>query len=353
MSIPDRHFNDAVDAMLSRLDAFRPPVVQPEPPPAPPAPARPSTLVLLETVERPVGVGNWQGNVERGPVAVLGVRGGRVEARVRFDLRAADAAAAADATLQLQQRIRSARLEPGMRDFLVLEPAGADPAQLISDEEGWRQTVEYRALFEYRYEDPEGAGSVIVRIPVDVRGEHHEDAPVTRDVVRWDREGAAPLVVRGPRTVGTLTLLSHAGAGLPAGTVTLLRTHAGAQGPPEDHADPGAFREALRAGGRHDRLVFDSLDAFTAAFVSAGGDVTLAGLETDPVTDEPLPADFAALEPGLALGEALAAARLADAGERFEVGYRDPEPAEGEPGDRFPGDSTAVMYLRAGRGFPA
>ena len=353
MSIPDKHFNDAVDAMLMRLDTFRPPGVQPDPPPDPPAPAHPSTLVLLEAVERPVGVGNWQGNVERGPVAVLGVRGGRVEARVRFDLRAADAAAAAEATLLLQQRIRNARLGAGMRDFLVLEPAGSDPAQLISDEEGWRQTVEYRALFEYRYEDPEGAGSVIVRIPVDVRGEHHEDAVVTRDVARWDREGAAPLVVRGPRTVGTLTLLSHAGTGLPAGTVTLLRTHAGAQGPPEDHAGPGGFRDALRAGGRHDRLEFASLDAFVAAFTSAGADVRLSGLEEDPVTHGPLPADFAALEPGPALGEALAAARLADAGERFEVAYRDPDPAPGEAEDRFPGDSTAMMYLRAGRGFPA
>lgn len=352
MSIPDSHFNDAVDDMLLRLRPFLPPVVQPDPP-APPAPAHPSTLVLLEAVERPVGVGNWQGNVERGPVAVLGVRGGRVEARVRFDLRAADAAAAADATLQLQKRIRDARLGAGMRDFLVLEPAGADPAQLISDDEGWRQTVEYRALFEYRYEDPEGARSVIVRVDVKARGEHHEDAVVTRDVARWDREGAAPLVVRGPRGVGTLTLLSHAGGSLPAGTVTLLRTHADAVGLPKDHATPGAFRDALRAGGRHDQLVFGSLDAFVAEFVSAGDHVTLAGLEEDSETHEPLPARFAALQPGPALGEALEAARLADAGERLEVVYRDPLPPAGQAGDRFPGASKAVMYLRAGRGFPA
>jgi hypothetical protein len=347
VSIPDRHFNDAVDDMLRRLDVFRHSVVQPDSPPAPPAPAHPSTLVLLEAVERPVGVGNWQGNVERGAVAVLGVRGGRVEARVRFDLWAADAAAAADATLQLQRRIRDARLGAGMRDFLVLEPAGGDPAQRISDGEGWRQTVEYRVLFEYSYEDPEGAGSVIVRIPVDVRGEHHEDAVVTRDVARWDREGAAPLVVRGPRTVGTLTLLWHTGAGLPAGTVTLLRTHAGAQGPPESHDDPGGFEDALRAGGRHVQLKFDSLKVFKAAFTSAGAAVRLAGLEEDPV------ADFAALEPGPALGEPLAAVRLADAGERFEVAWHDPDPAPGEAKVRFPGDSTAVMYLRVGRGFPA
>lgn len=339
-------FNAAVAEMVGHLSSFLPPLTDPTPH---------TTLAVLEATDRPVGVGNWQGNVERGPLAQLGVRGGRVEARVRFDVRAADPADAASRALGLQAEIRAARLDatrPWMRSFLVLQPDGGESPQLLSDDEGWRQGVEFRALYEYRYEDPEGAGSVIVRVPVDVRGEHHEDDLVTRHVARWDREGAEPLRLRGPAAVAPLAVLSHPGDALPAGTVTLLRTHAAAEGPPADHATPDAFRLALEAGGRHDRLVFGSVAAFLAALQPAGDPVTLAAMDPDPVTGRPVPAAYASLAPGAGLGPALAAARLAGPGERFEVIYRNPALPPGAE-QKYPPGSRAVTYLRAGRGLSA
>jgi hypothetical protein len=253
-------FNQAVGEMIDHLKAFLP---------APGNPPFPSTLTVLEAAERPVGVGNFQGNVERGPIAVLGVRGGRVQARVRYDVRGATAQAAALAVQQLQEQVRAARLDPAKRDFLVLEPDGGDPAVPMGENEGWRQGVEYRVLYEYHYEDPEDAGSLIVRVRLDLRGEHHEDDAVTRDLTRWDRFGAPPLRVRGPLTITALSALVHPGGGFPPGRVTVLRTHDGAVGPPKsDHPDSGTFWTAVAAGNRHDVFVFNSLGGagFMAAF---------------------------------------------------------------------------------------
>lgn len=344
MSLPTQRFNEAVDEMLTHLSSFLPPAALPDPP----LPPRPSTLALLEAAERAVGVGNWQGNVEKGALAVLALRGGRVEARVRFELRANTPADAALRAGQLQDAVRAARLDPvanpWMRDFLVLEPAGGEPAHLLTVDDGWRQTVEYRALYEYRYEDPEGAASVIVRVRVALRGEQHEDAQVTRDVARWDREAALPLRLRGPRAAGPLTALLHDPGALPAGEVTLLRTHDGAPGAPQTLA-LAAFRDALLEGGRHHQVVFPSLAAFFAEFAGAGGSVRLARLDDSE-------AAFQALESGPLLAEALAAARLEGRGERLEVIYHDPGLAAGEE-EKLPGGSLAVVYLRAGRGLAA
>jgi hypothetical protein len=324
-------FNAAVTAMIGHLNHFLPPDGMPP---------RPASLTVLEAAERPVGVGNVQGNVERGPLAVLGVRGGRVQARVRYDLRAGTPHEAAIAVQQLQQRVRAARLDPllpWMRDFLVLEPDGSDPAGLIGAGE-WRQSVEYRALFEYRYEDPEEAGSLIVRIPLELRGEHHEDDAVTRDLTRWDRESAAPLVLRGPRTVGRITLLSFTGGGVPPGQVSIRRTF--------DGAPPGVLRGSMAtfaasvlgpAGGRNVRLAMANLQSLLNAFAVAGPDVTLARLGDGP---DPPPRGVPAAFTPFAL-DALRGVRLQTRADRLEIRYA---------AAKFPGGSSAVVYLGTARG---
>lgn len=353
MSLATDQFTRAVDDMVALLSGFLPLINNPPPQ---------STLAVLQADERPVGVGNWQGHVERGGLAVLGVRGGRVEARIRFDVRGGTPAAAAQRALALQSALREARRAgtlPGIHRFLVLEPDGGDAPRLLAEND-WLQSLTYRALYEYRYEDVEEAGSVIVRVPVELRGEHHEDDAVTRDVTRWDREAAPPMRARGPRQVGDLGVLVNPGAGLPAGTVTLLRTHDGATGPaaaPVPDTLEG-FGAALAAGERHVQLVFASLGDFLAELVSAGDDVTLAGLDGSA-------AGYQARRAGPDLRAVLREAWLRGPGERFEVVYHNPAlPAAGpqrfpdpepdpldplEPGEPPPMTET-VMYLRAGRG---
>jgi hypothetical protein len=328
-------FNAAVTSMIGHLSGF--------------LPNADATLALLEAEERPVGVGNWQGNVERGPLAVLGVRGGRVQARVRFDLRGATPQAASAAVLQLQQRVRAARLDPltpWIHDFLVLEPDGGEPASLQAPGGPWRQSAEYRVLFEYRYDDPEGTGSLIVRIPLELRGEHHEDDAVTRDLTRWDRFGAPPLRVRGPRTLTALSALVHPGGGFPHGQVTVLRTHDGAVGLPTFHGTFGKFWTEVQGGARHDAFVFLTLGG-AASFMAAFADEDEDGnhvVDTVRLMDPAgTPVDYRArvLRPPVPV-------RLAGPGERLEVSYLDPTLTLVQ--DKFPDPSRTVVYLRAGRG---
>lgn len=333
MSLATDEFNRAVTAMLTALDGFLPGS----------SPA--STVSLVSAAERPVGVGNWRGNVERGAVAVVGERGGRVDARVRFDLRAATAEDASAAVRALQLQVRNAL--PGLAEFLVLEPDGGAPAELIDATEKWRQSVEFQVLYEYRYEDPEEAGSIIVRIPVNLRGEQHEDDLVTRDLTRWDREEAPPLVVRGPRTIGELALLAFTGGGAPAGKVTLRRTFEGA--PALAHpADLAGFAAAVAAGDAAELelpSVQALLDQDPTPTPPPRPTVTLARLPDPPVGPPPptpppgVPAPFQAYSVA-----ALRDARLERPGDRFEVAYEHPA---------FPFPSSAVVYLRARRGTSA
>jgi hypothetical protein len=277
-----------------------------------------------------------------------------VVGRVRFDLRATTPGDANAAALLLQQAVRDARLDPlkpWMRDFVLLEPAGGEPAAPLAAND-WRQGAEYRVLFEYRYEDPEDAGGLIVRIPVELRGEQNEDALVTRDVTRWSAIDAPPLRVGGPRAVGTFTALRFAGGGLPAGPVTLLCTHEGA-GAPAVHASLDLFAAAVVAGGRNDRVVLADTATFLAHFAAAGAAVTLADPTGNPAPYQPL----ALLGPPVvppappAAVTRLAEARL-EAGEWLEVRYANPALLPGDP-QHFPPASDAVLYLRAGRGASA
>jgi hypothetical protein len=329
VSLATDQFNLAVSAMLTALDGFLP-VSTP-----------PSTVALVSAAERPVGVGNWAANVERGAAAVVGVRGGRVDARVRFDLRGATAEAAATSARDLQTAVRNAL--PTRPEFLVLEPVDGTPAELLSADEKWRQSVEYRALYEYRYEDPEESGSLIVRIPVELRGEQREDDLVTRDLTRWDREGAPPLVLHGPRRIGELSFLAFTGGGAPAGQVIVRRTFDRAPPPPPPAADLAAFAAALAAGSRNERLVLADVQALLAldARPPPRPEVLLARLGDLPA---PPPGGVTAQFQAYSLA-ALRDARLEGPGDRFEIVH--------QFAGGFPGGSNAVVYLRAGRGSAA
>jgi hypothetical protein len=336
------HFNAAVEEMLDHLKTFLLGL-----------PGTDSTLALVEATERPVGVGAFSGNVERGPLAVLGMRGGRVEARVRFDVVAPTPADVATAVRDLQMAVLGARLDPRKKDFLVLEPAGGAPANPFGAG-AWRESVEYRALYEYRYEDPEDAGGLIVSIPVKLRGEHHEQMDVTRDLTRWSAVEAPPLRIRGPRAIGTLSALTFKGGGFPAGKVTLRCSREGAVESANTHDSLDLFAKAVANGGRNDQVVLE-LAAFLTGFSPDGMDVALAGLGKTSVVYQA----WALRGPELAPTDTptsiarLAEVRLASPDERLEVIYDDPTAKLPDTRDRFPGSDTSVVYLRAGRGSSA
>jgi hypothetical protein len=232
-----------------------------------------------------------------------------------------------------------------MRDFVVLEPAGGDPATLLSPTDGWRQGVEYRVLYEYRYEDPEEAGGLIVRIPIELRGEAHEDDAVTRDLTRWDFGGAPPLVLRGPRTAGRLSLLAHTAGTQPPGRVVVRRTFDGAPAPAA-HGSLAAFAAAVLppGAGRNDEHELANVQALLDAFAPAGAAVTLGRLSERPAPPPVVPHDPQPLQAsfGPRALDALRGVRLETPADRLEISYEFPA--------GFPDTSGTVVYLGTARG---
>ncbi|HWQ15999.1 MAG TPA: hypothetical protein VNL77_24580, partial [Roseiflexaceae bacterium] len=190
----------------------------------------------------------------------------------------------------------------------------ADPAEAGG---AWRGQVDYAVLYEFRYQDSDGAASLIARIPIhgqtDVSGV--EVTTVTDHMVRWDEHGAPALVVAPPpsqalRVTGLMVAAFLPGGG-PAGDVTRI----------------------VERDGVAESVSFSSLAAFLADF-----------------TDELSPIDLVAIPPPLLPGEVqevrafqgrrrrFAPPLVLRGGDRFEVRF-------GEAA--FPPGSPAQVYLQA------
>lgn len=289
------------------------------------------TLRLLTVRTQPVGLANWRGVEVFGSLVPVSLKGGRLEASVRFDGPAADADGAEEAAVALHGALQGARDELRKLGFLRLD--GADFSLPEEDEGGgsWHKAVSYRVLYEYRYQDVDGAGSFITRIPARVDREEagspdRETVVVTGRVVRWqraeaDQEIPAPptLVVRGPTSIPALVVAALL-PDTPAAEVVLLRTFDGASGPPAT-----ALTLQALASEPHIRKAYASVAAFLTDLAVPVGSVELADLGGDPGTYKLRTFIF---------GPALALPRPSD---RLEISTS---------ADAWM-DSHAVLYLRA------
>lgn len=306
MSDPSFSTGRVLTAMLDALDDFlRPPVGSPPPGSTLPPPG----LSVVSVSERTVGIGNRRGTDFVGPFAVLSLKGVRLEAVVRFQYWAADPAGADALLTGLHGRLAAGAGVLRTAGFLQVTAAGASPAELL--ETAWRVTADYRVLYEFRYQDADGAESLLSRIPIDIGNERAPNVTTTvsDDMVRWDDGGAPALVVRRRRAhafrLDALSLLAFLPAGWDGVRVVMELT-------PPSPAQPPRFFNTVR----------DFVAAFTAEpeVVVLGGNTYVAGRMQFP---NPL---FSA--PILLSGDA----------DTFQVRYL-------APGSRF--DSAAVVYLRA------
>jgi hypothetical protein len=199
--------------------------------------ALPEPNVTLERVaERQVGLGNHVGAGPAGPVGVRTVRGGRLDARVRFQLWGATAVEVDDSVLTLQSDLLDDRDELRRAGFLKLAAADTTLAERVDSVGGWRKSTSYDVLYEYQYADGGDAESLIVKIPVTMDTEHtggpaSQAQTLTDEMIRWDDEAAPAFIVPGPRTVARLTALVFAPGPTLAGTVTVLRSTGPVPGP--------------------------------------------------------------------------------------------------------------------------
>jgi hypothetical protein len=255
--------NSVVSSLLGLLDDFLPPS---------PGGALPDPSVQVVTfTQREVGLGQWRGTETRADLAVVALKGVRLDAITRYQVWAADANAASAAIGDLQGRLLGAGEALrglGVLDLQAHEMTG--PA-FEAGVPGWYAAVDFRVLYEFQYQDDDGASSLIARIPIDLDPERagspdREHLEVTDAMVRWDELAAPQLVLeaaRGFRQVRHLSVLAL----LPA--------------LPANPADPTAWHGApvvlaVDQGGVRTQRVFATVRELVDA-CSPDGSVELGG----------------------------------------------------------------------------
>jgi hypothetical protein len=312
-----QEFDRALQALMTTLQTYLP-----APPPPSPLPA--GSVAVASVAERALSVGNLRGDETRSGIGTVGLKGGRIEALVRFQLWAQQPGDAEQAIQTLTQDVLADRDTLWAKGFLKLTLANTLPPENITGTNLWRDTADFNILYEYHFQESDGQG-LIARIPVRVNSVYNESTVVTDEMTRWDDVAAPAIVVRGRTEVGRINVLDFAPGAKPAGTVTLLRTRDDASGPPTAHASLAAFLAAV-AGDTpaqpHDQFVFASWMAFLAALTANPDLITLGA---DQHTPREIVFDAAIQLPGAA--------------DRFEIRYQNPA---------F--EQIGVAYLRTQRG---
>jgi len=183
----EAYLNDLLTLLRSHLDGI------PSNPPA--------DLSIIHIMERSVGIGNRRGMARRGIFDAVSLRGERIEIVIRFQFWGASAAAVDDAIIQLQQRLLDARNDLWANRVLKINVEATTSAEFVGVP-GWRKTTDYRILYEFHYEDNDGAGGLITRVPVspwleaELPGDQEESLIVTGQVVNWNDQRAPALIVK-------------------------------------------------------------------------------------------------------------------------------------------------------------
>jgi len=180
----------AITDMLNRLADFIPPAALPD-----------AEVSIVGITERSVGLGNRCGTDTSGTFTTVAMKGGRLDTVVRFRLWASQ-----PTDVDLNANALHSNLLQNLdtlwsEGFLKLEGKSVAPTDYMPQLDSWLQNVDYHVLYEFRYEDSDGAESLIARIPVDSDLEERdspdrESFEVTDHMVRWDSFGAPALIIR-------------------------------------------------------------------------------------------------------------------------------------------------------------
>lgn len=292
-------------------------------------PAPLPTVSVTEATPKSVGLSNLVGLDHPGGLQFATIKGGRLDVGLQVGVEAGDAAGADAALLAAHARLLDRRPQLRALGFLKFEPGVL--AAVVETSGVFRRAGSYRALYEYRYTDVDGAASLIARIPVEsdldsplggLDPSGHEAWVVTGPLVRWDREGQSTLRLRGPGQILRFSVVAYVPAAPPAVSVTLTRTFTGALGAPA-----AAATLADLAASAHASITLPMAD-FLNLFAAATEVVELGDWDLDTVADRYALRDLS-LAPVITLPRSI---------DRLEISVA---PAAGWVGD------PSVLYLRA------
>jgi hypothetical protein len=322
----------ALAIMLQGLGAFLPEDDGGDGLPAP-------SVSVVRVRERAVGLGNRRGTERRGPFATVELKGGRLDAVVRFQVWGDDASAADEAIAALQGGILGARDPLWTAGYLRVSAVGTSQAEQGASPDAWRRSADYEVLYEFHYQDAGDAESIIARIPIHSDPEEgdsllRETTTVTDEMVRWDDEGAAALEVAAPLgtavSVNGLASLAYLPLGWTGAQVTLARLERGSAAPPTSYPTLAEFLAAVTDAedpDRHAQVTFASVADLLGAFTSAGDPIELGDWDEDGTLDAYEPGSLA-FDPPVRLERSRDLMRLSYGEAAF--------------------DAAAVVYLRVG-----
>ncbi len=294
-------------------------------------------VTAVSVQERILGLGNQRGSERHGNFAAVALKGGRLEGTARFELWGDTPGAVDGRVNQLQGALLVGKEALWSAGFLKLGAAGATSAEHLQPPNAWRRSVDYTFLYEYHYQDSDGAESLLARIPIHSDLEERdslvrETGVVTDRMIRWDDLTAPALELAASATAGLridgLASLATLPGGWTGQAVTLARLRRSAAGAPTAYPDLATFLAAVNdpvAPDRHAQVSFPTVAAFLAAFSNAGASLELGDWDEDGAPDLYEPKSLAFSPP----------LQLASADDLFRLSYQDPAL-----------DAKAVIYLR-------
>jgi hypothetical protein len=303
---PSISLRQYIDELLDLLRPFVPPSTAGLPP---------NTLGIVSLNPRSLGLGGRRGMARSAGLDVAELRGGWLDTVIRFDIWGADATTVGDLAATLQAAL--ANDAPELRRARLLQIRLTNTSDATETADSWRRSIDYAVLYEYHYQDTDGATSLIARVPIHGETDFSaaEVTTVTDHMVRWDELGAPALVITPTTTevlqVAGLTVMAFLPSGGPTGAVT---------------------RTIVR-GGVPEIVNFGSLSAFLSDFA-----VPLTPVELLTLPPPLLPGETQAIRAFESRQRLFVPPVVLRGGDRLEVRFSEAA---------FPGGSPSEIYLKA------
>lgn len=276
-----------INDMMAVLQAYLPASISGLPEPS---------VSTKSITHKPLAIGNDRGLEQRGLLGSVALKGGRLDAVIRFQLWGTDPTTVESAMQLLQSHIMTDRLVLQAQGFLQLGFIETSVSEHIASLSAWRISCDLKLLYEYHYDDTDGAESIIARIPIHSDPEfsntpNRETSVITDAIVRWDDESATTLSIVGATNstiIYGLASLSYLPAPWTGHSITLSRLNQSSLLAPTIYMDLTTFVTAVtdpNIPDLHAQVTFSSVQNFLNEFLALGDPIQLGDWDEDNSAD--------------------------------------------------------------------